>query len=115
MTRAGIGVPVSNRLRLRPTRVLRMFTSNSTNLCSATLPLLGDSNGTPWVYGWTHYKTVGQTQARLNQVTRDVEIRDCRKWIRCIAGSDEFFTPDFTPTIPASKAKPMMRANGGPV
>ncbi len=48
---------------------------------------------TQWIYGWTHYGMDGQTQARLNELTREVEIKDNRKWVRCFPGSEEFFTP----------------------
>jgi hypothetical protein len=45
-----------------------------------------------WVYGWTHYGMTGQTKARMNELTREVEIFDCKNWIKCVAGSDDFFT-----------------------
>lgn len=48
-----------------------------------------------WVYGWTHHGKAGQTRARMDILTRAVEIRDSQTWVRCVAGSDEFFTPYF--------------------
>ena len=45
-----------------------------------------------WVYGWTHYRMTGQTAARMNKLTHEVEIKDGKKWIKCVAGSHEFFT-----------------------
>jgi len=48
-----------------------------------------------WYYGWTHYGTSAQTPARLYRPTREVEIKDGNKWIRCASGSDAFFTRDF--------------------
>jgi len=63
--------------------------------------LKGEKNvsisGKQWVYGWTHYRMVGQTQARLHRLTREVEIKDNRKWVRCIADSIAFFTPNSKP------------------
>ncbi len=46
-----------------------------------------------WVYGWTHYGRTGRTQARMNPLTRAVEIKEFKKWIKCHPGSDQFFTP----------------------
>jgi hypothetical protein len=46
----------------------------------------------PWIYGWTHYGVTGQTAARMNKFTRVVEVKDRQKWIRCMEGSDIFFT-----------------------
>jgi hypothetical protein len=46
----------------------------------------------PWVYGWTHYGMTGQTKARMNELTREVEVRERNKWIKCRPGSDEFFS-----------------------
>jgi len=45
-----------------------------------------------WVYGWTHYRMTGQTEARMNKLTHEVEIKDGKKWVKCVAGSHEFFT-----------------------
>jgi hypothetical protein len=56
-----------------------------------------DPTETLWVRGWTHYRLAGQTVARMNPLTREVEIRDGKKWIKCVNGSHEFFT---------SKSKP---------
>ena len=36
-----------------------------------------------WIYGWTHYGMTGQTRARLNRATKEVEIREAGKWIKC--------------------------------
>lgn len=49
--------------------------------------------GDGWIYGWTHYGRPGQTEARLNELTRDVEIKERRKWVLCYPGTHEFFTP----------------------
>ncbi len=46
-----------------------------------------------WVYGWTHFQMAGQTVARMDELTREIEVKDCNKWIRCVAGSDAVFTP----------------------
>jgi hypothetical protein len=40
---------------------------------------------TPCIYGWTHYQTIGQTEARLHKSTDEIE--DKGKWIKCIASS----------------------------
>jgi hypothetical protein len=48
-----------------------------------------------WLYGWTHYGTSGQTPARLHPYTREVEIKDGDEWVRCVAGTDAFFTRDY--------------------
>ena len=45
-----------------------------------------------WVYGWTHYQMAGQTTARMNKLTHEVEIKDGKRWVKCIAGSHRFFT-----------------------
>jgi hypothetical protein len=50
-----------------------------------------------WQYGWTHYGASGQTRARLHSRTRDVEIMDDVRWVRCAAGTDVFFTPGYLP------------------
>ena len=34
----------------------------------------------------------GQTQARMHKLTRQVEIKDGKRWVKCIAGSHQFFT-----------------------
>jgi hypothetical protein len=52
------------------------------------------SDGGLWQYGWTHYGTSGQTPARLQPHTHEVEIKDGNEWIRCAAGADAFFTRD---------------------
>jgi hypothetical protein len=46
-----------------------------------------------WIYGWTHSGRVGQTQARMNNLTREIEIKDFGKWIKCHQDCDKFFTP----------------------
>lgn len=46
-----------------------------------------------WVYGWTHFGQIGQTQARMNTLTRDVEVHEYKKWIKCRSDCDKFFTP----------------------
>jgi hypothetical protein len=55
-------------------------------------PFMVASRGPVWVYGWTHYRMAGQTQARMNESTNEVEIKDGKKWVKCIAGSHRFFT-----------------------
>jgi len=52
-----------------------------------------NSEDAAWRYGWTHYGAEGQTPARLHTPTREVEIRDGKKWVRCASGSDAYFTP----------------------
>ena len=52
---------------------------------------------TRWLYGWTAYGMVGQTEARMNKLTREVEVYDCKKSVGCVAGSDEFFTANPDP------------------
>jgi hypothetical protein len=50
-----------------------------------------------WIYGWTHYGKTGQTKARINKLTRKVEIKESSKWIKCHPGCEEFFTsPGFS-------------------
>ncbi len=44
-------------------------------------------------YRWTHLGEVGQTEARLNRETGDLEIRDGEDWIRCHPDCVRFFTP----------------------
>jgi hypothetical protein len=51
-----------------------------------------DHTNSLWVYGWTHYQMAGQTEARMNQLTREVEIKDGKQWVKCISGCHEFFT-----------------------
>ena len=46
-----------------------------------------------WVYGWTHFAKTGQTPARLNAVSGEVQIREADGWVGCHAGAEEFFTP----------------------
>jgi hypothetical protein len=48
-----------------------------------------------WQYGWTHFGTSGQTRARVHSLTREVEVKDGREWVRCASGTDTFFTRDF--------------------
>ena len=45
-----------------------------------------------WVYGWTHYGKTGQTRARMNKLTREVEIKERKQWLKCWAGCDDVFT-----------------------
>ena len=54
-----------------------------------TMAVFGENS---WVYGWTHYGKTGQTRARINTRTHEVEIKERNKWIKCHSGCDEFFT-----------------------
>jgi hypothetical protein len=45
-----------------------------------------------WVFGWTHFGTTGETEARMHKLTREIEIKDDGKWIRCFPGTEVFFT-----------------------
>ena len=51
-----------------------------------------DSTENLWAYGWTHYGMAGQTRARMNKLTSEVEIKEYNKWIKCRAGCEELFT-----------------------
>jgi len=62
-------------------------TSNPENEKGVDIPI-EDS----WEYGWTHYGMTGQTKARMNKLTREVEIKERSKWIKCCSGCDELFT-----------------------
>jgi hypothetical protein len=44
-------------------------------------------------YGWTRWGQVGQTKARVNRFTGELEVRDGENWIRCHPDCVEFFTP----------------------
>ncbi len=43
-------------------------------------------------YGWTHWGQAGQTKARLNRLTGELEIRDGKNWIHCHPKCLAFFT-----------------------
>jgi hypothetical protein len=58
---------------------------------------LNNPGETPWVYGWTHRGMTGQTKARMDKLTREIEIKDRQNWVRCIPGSDVAFTPRSNP------------------
>ena len=45
-----------------------------------------------WEYGWTHFGKVGQTRARMNKETREVEIKERNGWLKCCSGCDILFT-----------------------
>jgi hypothetical protein len=45
-----------------------------------------------WLKGWTHHGLAGQTRARLNQQTHELQVRDDGKWISCDAECLVFFT-----------------------
>lgn len=45
-----------------------------------------------WDYGWTHLGKTGQTRARMNKQTREVEIKERNTWIKCCSGCDELFS-----------------------
>jgi len=38
---------------------------------------------TQWIYGWTHFQTVDQTETRLHKSTHEIEVKDKGKWIKC--------------------------------
>jgi hypothetical protein len=46
-----------------------------------------------WIHGWTHHGQAGRTQARMNKLTREIEIKEFGKWINCHPGCAKFFTP----------------------
>jgi hypothetical protein len=63
-----------------------------------TMAVFGENS---WAYGWTHYGRTGQTKARMNKLTHEVEIKERNKWIKCHSGCDEFFT-SFTDSLTIS-------------
>ena len=54
--------------------------------------MIAPPGSSSWVYGWTHYQMAGQTEARMNALTHEVEIKDGKRWVKCVTGSHKFFT-----------------------
>jgi len=50
------------------------------------------SPGNLWIYGWTHYGMTGQTRARMNKLTREIQIKEQNQWMKYRSGCDRFFT-----------------------
>lgn len=67
-----------------------------------------EPTGSPYVYGWTHYGMAGQTKARMNKETRELEIRDGKEWTRCDSGGVEFFFAgqETTPVTVTKRSNP---------
>jgi len=83
----------STRLKRRPVILTGCQIMPAAKLNQGSAP--GDDAGEPhWVYGWTHFRMTGQTVARMDKLTRVIEVKDCQKWIRCAAGSAAVFTPN---------------------